>query len=57
MQDTGLARPVGEYNLLRLSERMSAAADEEAASEEATGLVRGTLPNIVTGAGVQPARA
>ena len=47
---------VGEYNLLRLSERMSAAADEGAASEEATGRVR-TLPNIVTGAGVQPARA
>ena len=52
-----LPNRVGEYNLLRLSERMSAAADEEAVIEEATALVRVRLPNIVSGAGVQPARA
>ena len=52
-----LPNGVGEYNLLRLSERMSAAADEEAVIEEATALVRVRLPNIVSGAGVQPARA
>jgi hypothetical protein len=52
-----LPNGVGEYNLLQLSERMSAAAYEEVASEEATGLPRGTLQSIVTGAGVQPVRA
>jgi hypothetical protein len=38
-----LPQGVGEYNLLQLSERMSAAANEVAASEEATGLARVTL--------------
>jgi hypothetical protein len=52
-----LPNGVGEYNLLQLSERMGAAAYEEVASEEATGLPRGTLQSIVTGAGVQPVRA
>jgi len=52
-----LPNGVGEYHLLQLSERMSAAAYEEAASEEATGLPRETLQSIVTGAAVQPARA
>jgi hypothetical protein len=52
-----LPNGVGEYNLLQLSERMGAAAYEEVAREEATGLPRGTLQSIVTGAGVQPVRA
>jgi hypothetical protein len=52
-----LPNGVGEYHLLQLSERMSAAADAVVGSEEATGLPRGALQNMVTGAGVQPARA
>ena len=52
-----LPNGVGEYNLLRLSERMSAAANEVFGSEEATGLPRGTLQGIVTGAAAKPARA
>ena len=52
-----LPNGVGEYNLLQLSERMGAAAYEEVAREEATGLPRGTLQSIVTGTGVQPVRA
>ena len=46
-----LPNGVGEYHLLQLSEEMSAAADEVVGGEQATGLPRGTLQNIVTGAG------
>jgi hypothetical protein len=52
-----LPNGIGEYNLLQLSDRMSAAVEELVPSEAATGLARGRLPNIVTSAVVQPAQA
>jgi len=52
-----LPNGVGEYALLQLSERMTAAAQAVIRSKEASGLVSGTSPNIAIGAEAQPVRA